>query len=77
MALKKLKFNMIFGGSHYTFGTVLEESVIPLNLRKTKYLLEPGPDPDDYVEEMFDEDEEVMIEEEEFKPPRSIKKKLR
>lgn len=65
---------MIFGGSHYTFGTLLEEDDIPLNLRKSKYLLQPDEGDDTLSEleevgqdEFFDDD--LTINEEEFEPP--------
>jgi hypothetical protein len=53
---KQLKVNMIFGGTYYSFGTVLEEDEIPLNLRKTKYLQEPLMDRREATEEFTIDD---------------------
>lgn len=54
---------MIFGGAHYSFGTVLEESAIPLNLRREEYLEDTGEiDIDDLV------DSDIIIDEEEEPP---------
>lgn len=50
----KLKVNMIFGGSYYTFGTVLDRDEVPLNLRKKKYLADPN------------EEEKIRLQEEEL-----------
>jgi hypothetical protein len=57
MAKVKLKVNMIFGGSHYSFGTVLDKDEVPLNLRKSKYLTAP-----DTVEAVRLREEEVDLE---------------
>jgi hypothetical protein len=38
MAEVQLKVNMIWDGSHYPIGTVLNESEIPSNLRKAKFI---------------------------------------
>jgi hypothetical protein len=37
----QLKVNMIIGGTHYPFGSVLEEDFIPERNRKPEYLGEP------------------------------------
>jgi hypothetical protein len=45
----QLKVNMIIGGTHYPFGSVLEEDFIPLRNRRPEYLgepVQPGPVPD-------------------------------
>jgi hypothetical protein len=46
MSKVQLKVNMIIGGTHYPFGSVLDEDFIPERLRKEEYLGEPvAPEP--------------------------------
>jgi hypothetical protein len=75
MAQKTLKVSMIFGGAFHSFGTTLDESRVPPNLRKTKYLADPTFKPFEEIKEPLsfqeanDEDEELEPEEEEAPPP--------
>jgi hypothetical protein len=42
MAKKQLRVNMIVGTTFFSYGSILDEEMIPPNLRKQKYLADPG-----------------------------------
>jgi hypothetical protein len=72
MSKVQLKVNMIFEGIHYARGHVLEQDDIPLNLRKNKYLEEPGDSVVETIDEDYEEDsggEEGLEEEGPIEPP--------
>lgn len=76
---------MIIEGSHYPFGTVLDDDVIPLNLRKSVYLTTPGDKTVQRVDgveeistEMTDLEEELDVqdyEQEELRPVKTAAEK--
>jgi hypothetical protein len=53
MSKVQLKTNMIFGGKFYARGEVMEDQELPPNLRRQKYLGEPGS-----VEPLYSPEEE-------------------
>jgi hypothetical protein len=71
----KLKVSMIFGGAYHRFGTVLDESAVPPNLRKAKYFGDPDTamigetDSWEEVPSGLEEDYEAEAEEQEEPPP--------
>jgi hypothetical protein len=66
-----LKVNMIIGGRHYPFGTVLDEEEVPNHLRTPEYITDIDGVPN------IQGNEEFMLEEpgeEEDEPRRLVKK---